>query len=343
MFEQHFPKKSDTWKVKFLLSVVIIAFMVGCRQVKSSLPSVTGSVYEVLVVMEAGQWKSSTGIAVRELFGQNMAGLPQPEPMMDIIPCASQTFTNRFKSSRNIFIVEISEKYSQPKVIYSIDKWAHPQAVVKIVAPNNNSFVNIITQYGDKILNFFIVQERIRLMKYNSNHVNAAAQKDIEKIFDMRIDIPGEFQKSSQRTDFYWITNDNVKIRKDIVIYSFPVKDSTGITLEYLLEKRDSVMKAHLPGEVEGSYMGTEYRYLPPVFKKFSLKGSYCAEIRGLWKMINGAAMGGPFYSQTRWDETSGRAITIEGFVFAPGEKKRNAIRQLEAIIYSVQLHKKSE
>ncbi|HQG68761.1 MAG TPA: hypothetical protein PLW20_09225, partial [Paludibacteraceae bacterium] len=73
MFEQHFPKKSDTWKVKFLLSVVIIAFMVGCRQVKSSLPSVTGSVYEVLVVMEPGQWKSSTGIAVRELFGQNMA------------------------------------------------------------------------------------------------------------------------------------------------------------------------------------------------------------------------------------------------------------------------------
>jgi hypothetical protein len=36
------------------------------------------------------------------------------------------------------------------------------------------------------------------------------------------------------------------------VIYSFPVKDSTGITLEYILEKRDSVMKAHLPGEVEG-------------------------------------------------------------------------------------------
>jgi len=343
MFEQYFPKKSVALKVRILFSIVIIAFIGGCRQVKSSLPSVTGSVYEVLVVMEPEQWKSSAGIAVRELLGQNMAGLPQPEPMMDVIPCARQAFTNRFKSSRNILMIEISEKYVQAKVIYSIDKWAHPQAVVKILAPNDSSFVKTIVQYGDKILNFFIVQERIRLMKYNSNHVNVTTQNEIEKIFDMQIDIPGEFQKSSQRTDFYWITNDNVKIRKDIVIYSFPIKDSTGIKLEYILEKRDSVMKAHLPGEVEGSYMGTEYRYLPPVFKEFSLKGSYCAEIRGLWKMINGAAMGGPFYSQTRWDETGGRAIAIEGFVFAPGEKKRNAIRQLEAIIYSVQLHKKFE
>jgi hypothetical protein len=124
------------------------------------------------------------------------------------------------------------------------------------------------------------------------------------------------------------------------VIYAFPVKNPTEITFEYLLRKRDSVMKAYLPGEVEGSYMGTEYRYVPPVFKEFSINGSYCAEVRGLWKMMNGAAMGGPFYSQIRWDKTSGRAIAIEGFVFAPGEKKRNATRQIEAIVYSAQLIK---
>jgi hypothetical protein len=47
MFEQYFPKKSVALKVRILFSIVIIAFIGGCRQVKSSLPSVTGSVYEV--------------------------------------------------------------------------------------------------------------------------------------------------------------------------------------------------------------------------------------------------------------------------------------------------------
>jgi len=84
--------------------------------------------------------------------------------------------------------------------------------------------------------------------------------------------------------------------------------------------------------------MGTEYKFEPPTFNEIWLNDGYCAEIRGLWKMKNGGSMGGPFYSHTRLDEINQRVITIEGFVFAPGTKKRNAIRQLEAIVYSTKL-----
>ena len=72
--------------------------------------------------------------------------------------------------------------------------------------------------------------------------------------------------------------------------------------------------------------------------KEIRVNKSYCAEVRGLWKMKNGGAMGGPFVSHTRLDEINHRMITIEGFVFAPGTKKRNPMRQLEAIIYSAKL-----
>ena len=54
--------------------------------------------------------------------------------------------------------------------------------------------------------------------------------------------------------------------------------------------------------------------------------------------MFNGGSMGGPFYSHTRVDEINQRVITVEGFVFAPGTKKRNHIRQLEAAVYTVKL-----
>jgi hypothetical protein len=97
-------------------------------------------------------------------------------------------------------------------------------------------------------------------------------------------------------------------------------------------------MKANVPGEFKGSYMGTEYKYHDPIFKEIWVNGGYCAELRGLWKVLNGGAMGGPFYSHTRLDEINQRVITIEGFVFAPGVKKRNPMRQLEAIIFSAKL-----
>ena len=48
--------------------------------------------------------------------------------------------------------------------------------------------------------------------------------------------------------------------------------------------------------------------------------------------------MGGPFVSLTRIDEMNMQIITIEGFVFAPKYDKRNPLRQLEAMIYSLRL-----
>ena len=40
--------------------------------------------------------------------------------------------------------------------------------------------------------------------------------------------------------------------------------------------------------------------------------------------------MGGPFASVTR------QGVTVEAFVYAPGGKKRNLMRQLDAVLYSL-------
>ena len=98
-------------------------------------------------------------------------------------------------------------------------------------------------------------------------------------------------------------------------------------------------MKARVGGVIEGSYMGTEYKHIVPIFTPISVQNNaYCAEVRGLWKMYEGAAMGGPFVQHTRLDEVNQRIITAEVFIFAPGQKKRNALRQAEAILYTLRM-----
>ena len=63
--------------------------------------------------------------------------------------------------------------------------------------------------------------------------------------------------------------------------------------------------------------------------------GQYVAELRGLWKIYNGEAMGGPFVSHTQVDTVLQRVLTTEVFLYASGQKKRNSLRKAEAILYT--------
>ena len=85
--------------------------------------------------------------------------------------------------------------------------------------------------------------------------------------------------------------------------------------------------------------MGTEYNIIPPQMRTINVQDDATAyEIRGLWKLKEGEAMGGPYVSHTRLDKTNSRIVTTETFLFAPGQKKRNPLRQAEAILYTLTL-----
>ena len=128
-------------------------------------------------------------------------------------------------------------------------------------------------------------------------------------------------------------------MRRDVVVYSYPYTDVNTFTLDYLCAKRDSVLGKLITAQVPGSYMGTEYKVFPPQMRQMTVqKDGFAFEVRGLWKIYNGEAMGGPYVSMTRLDEVNQRIITAEVFVYAAGQKKRNALRQAEAILYTLQL-----
>ena len=85
--------------------------------------------------------------------------------------------------------------------------------------------------------------------------------------------------------------------------------------------------------------MGTEYKVMPHQMRTIMVNDSTSAtEVRGLWKILNGEAMGGPYVSHTRLDQVNGRIVTAEAFLYAAGQKKRTALRQAEAILYTLQL-----
>lgn len=325
-------------KKLMLLLVAVPVLFSSCGKGGPVLPAATGTRYEILIVMENEYWRAPAGRTVFDLFDRDMPAMPQPEPMMNINQCRPEDFSDLLRPSRNILLTEISPRFDEAKVVYRRNRWSNPQSVAQITAPNDSVFEAFIKEKGDQILDFFLTTERLRQIDFVQRFTNHNAKRQIEEMFGIQIDIPRELTSISTGKDFFWITNNHAHQRMDMVVYSYPYTDRNTFTAEYLIAKRDSFMRANIPGEFEGSYMGTETKHHFPILREINLNNTYCMEIKGLWRMFGGGSMGGPFYSHTRVDEVNKRVVTVEGFVFAPSKRKRNYIRLLEAAVYTVKL-----
>lgn len=299
----------------------------------------TGSIYEVLVVMDNAYWEGSIGDTLRAYLQADMPCLPQMESYFTVMQAPTSAFDDALKSVRNIMIVEVNpQRYTQARLHYKTDMYAHPQAVAVVTAPDKEQLAAFINEKAAELQLYFLRQELTRQATFYRSFCNHEASALAMRKFGIEIKIPSDYQVIQEDKDFLWCCNDNGPKRRDLVIWSYPYTDANTFTLDYLCEKRDSVLH-RIDGYVEGSYMGTEYNIFPPQFKAISVNGgNYAAELRGLWKMKGGAAMGGPFVQHTRLDEINQRVVTMETFVYAAGQKKRNTYRQAEAILYTIKL-----
>lgn len=328
--------------ILYILPLLALTFsLVACKKSSTTTrPSATGTIYELLVVMDDAYWNSAEGDSVRSCMAADMPCLPQMEPYFKLSQVSVGQFDNLFKPTRNILIADINpERYTHNKIVYAKDVYSHPQALCRIQSPTREDFLQCISQSGTQIRSWFVRQELERQAKFYKSSQNTAAGDAVLREFGCEMLVPVDYQLILDTTDVVWAVCDKGSMRKDLIIYSYPYTDPQTFTRNYLLQKRDSLMKARVGGVMEGSFVGTEYKHIVPIFTPISVQeNAYCAELRGLWKMYNGAAMGGPFVQHTRLDELHGRVITAEVFIFAPGQKKRNALRQSEAILYTLRL-----
>ncbi|MCE1156483.1 MAG: DUF4837 family protein, partial [Bacteroidales bacterium] len=246
---------------KIFFPLFLVPLLLSCGQGGVVLPSATGTRFEILIVMNDNDWKAPSGRAVVALFNQDMPALPQSEPLMDISQIKFSEFSDLFKPSRNILLVEVNPRFEQPKIAFGKNTWSTPQSVVRVQAANDSVMEQIFKTDGQRILNYFLDTERERSIVMGKSYLNKKTMDEVEKMFGIQIDLPTELSKSQKATDFYWLTNDHARIRKDLVIYSYPYTDKRMLTKEFLIASRDSVMKANIPGEFEGSYMGTELKH----------------------------------------------------------------------------------
>lgn len=322
---------------KILSVLCLLILMAACKDKDVLLPGSTGTPYELLVVMERDQWQGAGGRALFELLDADMPGLPQSEPCFKISYATPDRLGALLKPVRNIVIATINpEQFTRSGMTYTKDLWATDQLVVKINAPDSISFAACVKENGAKIVKAFVDHEigkaKEQLLKRYNRTMSDTLRRYLGGI-DMRI--PFELNAFKKGKDFFWVSNAGAH-RRDILVYTYPYADTNTFTVDYLIHKRDSVLKENIPGGPEGSYMSTQSVYRPDS-SILTIDGKYCMELRGLWEVV-GDNMGGPFVSHTQIDEVNNRVVTVEAFLYAPDKKKRTLMRSLEAALYTLQL-----
>ena len=300
------------------------------------MPNASGLPYEMLVVMPDDQWERPLGRAVFNVLDTDVPGLPQSERSFRITRVDPSGFnSNMFRIMRNVIKVDIQNIYTQPKLKFARNVYSYPQMIMTLQAPDEESLTKYVEDNAQSIIDFFTRSEMNREIENLREQHNPDVSRLAKEILDVDVWVPWEVNKYKKGKDFLWASTNTGKKDMSIVLYSYPYTDKNTFTLEYFLNKRDSVMKVNIPGGPEGSYMTTQRDYV--YVKDATVHGKYAQVARGLWR-VQGDRMGGPFVSHSRVDEVNGRVIVAEAFVYAPESLKRDLIRRMEAALYTVQL-----
>lgn len=310
----------------------VVTLLAACDHLAK--PSSSGRPYEVLVVVGDSLWQRPAGRALFDVLDTDIPGLPQPERSFRISQTDPQRFNQVLNIFRNIIKVDIApNQYTQTKMKFTRDVYAQPQVVLTIQSPNEKDFAAFVQKNAQSIIDFLVKMEMNRQINELEKKHSEVVLYLADSIFSCQFWAPVEIKSYKKGKDFFWASSNTASGLVNICMYSYPYEGPRTFNKQYVLAKRDSVMKANIPGTEPRMYMATDT--LCTSVKPIAVKGEYAMETRGLWKMEHDA-MGGPFVSHSRVDTLNNRVVVAEGFVYAPEKMKRGLIRRLEATLYTL-------
>ena len=303
-----------------------------------------GGTSEILVVTQnPEQWEGRIGDSIRHFFLDYQYGLPQPESCNELAHVTTQAFSDMFKKHKCILEVEINPSLDKAVAETSENALAAPQRYVKISAPSITAWVEHFDRQKEIYKAWYDKVERERILNFFRPDVDEGIVSAMAKKFGFRLIVPKGFYIAKSEPNFMWLRKELEKSSADIVIYQTPYKDTLQFEAPSLVAMRNMMEGQYIPGPSEGSFMGTETEFVPPLVTTVKdYPAGYAKEMRGMWKVENDY-MGGPFVSYTFADDRTGNLVTVEGFYYEPNQKKRTPLLQLEAIAYSLQFVESQE
>jgi hypothetical protein len=323
----------NTNKLFFPLIGLLAGFyFVSCTTSTHKLPPAVGSAGEVLVVMSDHLWKGACGDSVRQFLTEPVMGLPAPEPMFTL--SQQRELSSFMQKFRNILIVNVDPGYERANLKYRTNVYTNNQLIYNLDAPSADSVIACMYKNKDLITAHFLVKGRDAIIEDYRKSVAKPVVEKVNEKFRVDILIPKPYLLNDEKEDFVWMIREENEKYWGILIWEEPYVRTSQLEPDSLIAKMNAMTRKYVSGNLVGSYMADEPT-VPPEVKRFEKNGVYCVQMNGLWQLENGF-MGGPYVNHTIVDVNRGMIVTGLGFVFYPNRDKRQMVRQLEAILYTM-------
>ncbi len=323
-----------------LMGLLLGSGLISCKEGggrKAALQAVTGSVNEILVITPKVRWDGPIGDSIRAYFGQPQMGLPQGEPVFDLISLPMSNFDKTVKAHRNVLIVSLKSSVDTASITYSDSPWARSQKVFRIVAPTEEAFYKVFDANKEKIMRVFLAAERDRLIDIYKSSPNTKVFDTFRDEYDMLLYCPGGYNINKDTADFVWASYETRVDSRGFIFFEEPYESVSQLEYQVILDEVNEKLKQFIPGPLDSTWMALDM-VTPMTAANYQYAGKHYAWlIKGLWQVENDY-MGGPFVLNVVLDQKNNRVLYMMGYVYAPDGKKRNLLRQVESTVYSMNI-----
>lgn len=323
---------------KIIYAFFVFSLIVGCSCKQKSTPAFksdnfsTGKAGEMILAIDTSYWTNAACAEIYKVLQQPQPAINQIQEMFDVITCSNKDFLASFTRHRNIVQFDYNKNYSNNSYELKRNPYTNPQIQIVIRGNNTDSCLALFLQHQDEIIKAMYDNDIARLQNAHRKLNNPNVEKKIKEKFGISMTIPENYFVGREEEDFLWLCYRTPKNDRFVMIYKTPAYE---LITENIVYERNRITKDYIQGAVQGAYPIVAELEGFPLSQKYQLHYHNGIELRGLWASVRDK-MGGPFYSFTMLSPDKTSCITIDGFVYAPQEQKRDYLREVEAIVKSI-------
>ncbi|MCP9236273.1 DUF4837 family protein [Lewinella sp. JB7] len=353
----------------FILCLSLFAGLSSCgneelQRTLQPTPSAFGQINSLVVIADSSTWKAGVGDSVAYFFEAPYIILPQPEPIFDVryITPEQVSAEPTWGQLRNyIVLADLSDSDSPTTQMVLNDlsddkiqqvrtegfgtavaknKWATGQQLVYILGKNHDELLTgLSTVYPGVVKRLQQGEdERMRVTTYFEG-VNRRLGDTVRQMAGASLEIPGGYVRVPlDAEDVVWLRKEVQGASLNIMVTKVPYQDQSQLSREGLKEIRDRIGKEYVSSTTANTYMRINDTDLPLFTEATELNGAYAIEGRGIWEIENDF-LAGPFVSYLLNDEADKELVLVDGFVYAPGRRKRDLMAEVVQVIRTAEVN----
>ncbi|MBR9920419.1 MAG: DUF4837 family protein [Bacteroidetes bacterium] len=352
---------------KYLLTTLTVLLLASCssemREKLEPRPTAFGPLNQLVVIADENLWEGAVGDTFDYYFASAYPVLPQPEPIYDLRHFSPEELMykkERRELRKYVILADLNDEESMAtklvrqdisnelieearekntfKTAVREDRWANNQLVVYMFGFGNDKLLESIQN------NFPGVNKRIR--KAQSKQIEAEVYpagtnnilvNQLKDSMNIDVRVPSEYflamYDEINRTA--WVRQETPEVSFNIMFQRIKYTDDDQLKPEYLQARIDS-LGAYVSSDVNNTYLVVNDEDLPIITEVFQRDNRYTLQMRGIWEMENDF-MGGPFVAEMALNPNTNELLLTFGFIFAPGEDKRDNMKYMEYVMESVQ------